>query len=61
MAHDYRYFPDPDLMPVKIGRDWVGKLKKELPEKPFDKQRRFFQEMSLPYSITSAMPRFSPL
>ena len=55
MAHDYRYFPDPDLMPVKINRDWVEKLKKELPEKPFDKQRRYFQEMSLPYSITSAL------
>ena len=60
MAHDYRYFPDPDLMPVKIDKSWIDKVKKELPEKPFDKQRRYMEEMGLPYSITSALcPDFS--
>ena len=55
MAHDYRYFPDPDLMPVKIDQAWIDRVRKELPEKPFDKQRRYQEEMNLPYSITSAL------
>ena len=55
MAHDYRYFPDPDLMPVKIDQAWIDRVEKDLPEKPFDKQRRYQQEMNLPYSITSAL------
>ena len=55
MAHDYRYFPDPDLMPVKIDQAWIDRVQKELPEKPFDKQRRYQREMNLPYSITSAL------
>ena len=60
MAHDYRYFPDPDLMPVKIDSNWIDQIKKELPEKPFDKQRRYIKDMGLPYSITSALcPDFS--
>ena len=54
-ADDYRYFPDPDLMPVKIDQAWIDRVRKELPEKPFDKQRRYQQEMNLPYSITSAL------
>lgn len=55
MAHDYRYFPDPDLMPVKIDQKWIEQLQKELPEKPFDKQRRYLSDLDLPYSITSAL------
>ena len=55
MAHDYRYFPDPDLMPVQISDDWVDKIRDQLPEKPFDKQRRYRDEMNLPYSSTSAL------
>ena len=47
-AHDYRYFPDPDLMPVQISDDWVDKIRDQLPEKPFDKQRRYLAEMNLP-------------
>ncbi len=55
MAHDYRYFPDPDLMPVEISEDWINNVEKELPEKPFDKQRRYQKEMNLPYSSTVAL------
>ena len=40
-AHDYRYFPDPDLMPVQMDRARIAELKAKLPERPFDKQRRF--------------------
>ena len=61
MAHDYRYFPDPDLMPVKIDSDWVERVRGELPEKPFDKQRRYMEEMNLPYSSTSALCVDRPL
>ena len=55
MAHDYRYFPDPDLMPVKVDAAWKAGLRAELPELPFDKQRRFFAEYQLPYTITSVL------
>ena len=54
-AHDYRYFPEPDLMPVKIDRALVEKIKSELPEAPYDIQRRYMKDFGLPYSITSVM------
>ena len=55
MAHDYRYFPDPDLMPVRVEDEWIERLKKDIPEMPFDKQRRYQDEDGLPYSVTSAL------
>jgi len=55
MAHDYRYFPDPDLMPVKVDEAWQSRLKAECPELPFDKQRRFQEQYKLPYTITSVL------
>ncbi|HBJ60179.1 MAG TPA: Asp-tRNA(Asn)/Glu-tRNA(Gln) amidotransferase GatCAB subunit B [Opitutae bacterium] len=61
MAHDYRYFPDPDLMPVKIDSEWIDRIKKEITEKPFEKQRRYMEEMNLPYSSTSALCVDRPL
>ena len=61
MAHDYRYFPDPDLMPVKIDPEWVERVAKELPEKPFDKQRRYMADMNVPYTATSALCGDRPL
>ena len=54
-AHDYRYFPDPDLMPVRVDQDWKDRLAAECPERPFDKQRRFMAEYELPYTITSVL------
>lgn len=54
-AHDYRYFPDPDLMPVELDRARVEELKAELPERPFDKQRRFEKEFGLPYTVTTVL------
>ena len=61
MAHDYRYFPDPDLMPVKVSKDWTDCLAKDLPELPFDKQRRYMEELDLPYTITSVLCPDKPL
>ncbi|HIO51687.1 MAG TPA: Asp-tRNA(Asn)/Glu-tRNA(Gln) amidotransferase subunit GatB [Pelagibacteraceae bacterium] len=46
-AHDYRYFPDPDLLPLKLEQSLVDKLKKELPELPDEKKERFIKEHNL--------------
>lgn len=54
-AHDYRYFPDPDLMPVKISCEYLDSVRAELPEVPFDRQRRYMSDFGLPYSATSVM------
>ena len=54
-AHDYRYFPDPDLMPVRTTPEQIEKLRKELPELPFDKQRRYMKDWDLPYTLTSVI------
>lgn len=54
-AHDYRYFPDPDLMPVVVDEPWKARIRAECPELPFDKQRRFASEYQLPYTLTSVL------
>jgi aspartyl-tRNA(Asn)/glutamyl-tRNA(Gln) amidotransferase subunit B len=55
MAHDYRYFPDPDLMPVKVDAAWKARIQAECPELPFAKQTRFQAEYALPYTLTSVL------
>ncbi len=60
-AHDYRYFPDPDLMPVVIDAAWCERLRAECPELPFDRQRRFLAVHQLPYSQTSVLVWDQPL
>ena len=40
-AHDYRYFPEPDLMPLSISREWVEEVRKTLPELPNQKRERY--------------------
>ncbi len=55
MAHDYRYFPDPDLMPVRVDAAWLAALRATLPEHHFDRQRRWQADYQLPYTITSAL------
>ena len=47
-AHDYRYFPDPDLMPLEIQQEWVEKLKELLPELPLQKKERYITQYGLP-------------
>jgi aspartyl-tRNA(Asn)/glutamyl-tRNA(Gln) amidotransferase subunit B len=54
-AHDYRYFPDPDLMPVHVDEEWKSRIKAECPELPFEKQRRFYEQYQVPYTITSVL------
>jgi len=46
-AHDYRYFPDPDLLPLVLDPDWVKRLRAELPELPGAKRARFVSEYGL--------------
>jgi len=49
-AHDYRYFPDPDLLPLNLDKNLIQKIKKDLPELPDQKKERFISEYSLtPY------------
>ncbi|MFO0768073.1 MAG: Asp-tRNA(Asn)/Glu-tRNA(Gln) amidotransferase subunit GatB [Nitrospiraceae bacterium] len=47
-AHDYRYFPDPDLVPLELSKDWIEKLRQELPELGSAKSQRFVSEFGLP-------------
>ncbi len=47
-AHDYRYFPDPDLVPVAIGEDWVEDVRRGLPELPLEKRERFVRDYGIP-------------
>ncbi|MFH1032834.1 MAG: Asp-tRNA(Asn)/Glu-tRNA(Gln) amidotransferase subunit GatB [Chloroflexota bacterium] len=47
-AHDYRYFPEPDLPPLIISQDWIEKIASQLPELPEDKRKRFMAEYGIP-------------
>jgi len=59
-AHDYRYFPEPDLMPVEISREWLDDIAASLPEAPRDRRSRFISEYGItPYDaevLTSEKP-----
>ena len=49
-AHDYRYFPDPDLLPLEITEEFINDLKKNIPELPDEKKKRFIEKFKLsPY------------
>ncbi len=47
-AHDYRYFPDPDLVPVRIDEQWLERIRASLPELPAAKSQRFQEQYGLP-------------
>jgi aspartyl-tRNA(Asn)/glutamyl-tRNA(Gln) amidotransferase subunit B len=52
-AHDYRYFPDPDLLPVKLDEDWIEAVRATLPELPAAMQARFQNDYGVsPYDAT---------
>ena len=46
-SHDYRYFPDPDLLPVNLSQEFVEKIRRNLPELPDEKKQRFVSEFGL--------------
>ena len=49
-AHDYRYFPDPDLLPLELNDEFIEDIKKDIPELPDEKKKRFIEKFKLsPY------------
>jgi aspartyl-tRNA(Asn)/glutamyl-tRNA(Gln) amidotransferase subunit B len=47
-AHDYRYFPEPDLPPLAVSPEWLDEVRRTLPELPADRRRRFVSQYGLP-------------
>ena len=63
-AHDYRYFPDPDLLPLNLDKELIEKIKKNLPELPDQKKDRFIKNYSLtPYeaNVQSQKKKSQPI
>jgi aspartyl-tRNA(Asn)/glutamyl-tRNA(Gln) amidotransferase subunit B len=46
-AHDYRYFPEPDLVPLRISAEWLGRIEREMPELPGSRRTRFTEDYGL--------------
>jgi aspartyl-tRNA(Asn)/glutamyl-tRNA(Gln) amidotransferase subunit B len=46
-AHDYRYFPEPDLAPLRVSEEWLARLREAMPELPAQKRRRFIESYGL--------------
>ena len=52
-AHDYRYFPDPDLLPLEVSDKFIDNIRSEIPELPDEKKKRFIEKFKLtPYEAT---------
>ena len=60
-AHDYRYFPDPDLVPVLVDEAWINKLRKTLPELPTERRDRFMKEYGIPKYDADVLTTDKPL
>jgi aspartyl-tRNA(Asn)/glutamyl-tRNA(Gln) amidotransferase subunit B len=60
-AHDYRYFPDPDLVPVKIDESWIEHIRESLPELPSEKRERFIKQYSIPEYDAAIITSTKPL
>ena len=60
-AHDYRYFPEPDLPPLNLSREMVEELRAKLPELPEIKRQRFLKEYRLEQDIIAILVREKPL
>ncbi|MBT4524843.1 MAG: Asp-tRNA(Asn)/Glu-tRNA(Gln) amidotransferase GatCAB subunit B, partial [Phycisphaerae bacterium] len=54
-AHDYRFFPDPDLVPLTISQDWIDEVNESIPELPASKRARYKNEYSLSTKDTEAL------
>ncbi|NWF91319.1 MAG: Asp-tRNA(Asn)/Glu-tRNA(Gln) amidotransferase subunit GatB [Syntrophaceae bacterium] len=60
-AHDYRYFPDPDLLPLHIDEAWIEEIRKGLPELPIEKRARFVREYGIPEYDAQILTSTKPL
>ncbi len=60
-AHDYRYFPDPDLVPVIVDETWVAQIRSEMPELPLAKRERFVNEYQIPAYDAGVLTAEKPL
>jgi len=60
-AHDYRYFPDPDLVPLIISEEWIAKVRTRLPELPDAKVERYTRDMGLPRQDAEVLSAEKPL
>jgi aspartyl-tRNA(Asn)/glutamyl-tRNA(Gln) amidotransferase subunit B len=60
-AHDYRYFPDPDLVPMVIDPDWVESVRSSLPELPEAKKERFLRDYGIPEYDAEVLTTSKPL
>ena len=60
-AHDYRYFPDPDLVPIMIDEAWVEELRKTIPELPEQKRERFVKNYKIPEYDAGVLTSSKPL
>jgi aspartyl-tRNA(Asn)/glutamyl-tRNA(Gln) amidotransferase subunit B len=60
-AHDYRYFPDPDLVPLNLSVEWIEELRQTVPELPAVRQKRFVSEYGLPEYDTGVLTVSKPL
>jgi hypothetical protein len=60
-AHDYRYFPDPDLVPMAIGQEWIERVRASLPELPEEKKERFIREYQIPEYDAEVLTTSKPL
>jgi aspartyl-tRNA(Asn)/glutamyl-tRNA(Gln) amidotransferase subunit B len=47
-AHDYRYFPEPDLVPIVVDEEWIEEIRRSIPELPAQRRRRFVEEYGIP-------------
>jgi len=60
-AHDYRYFPDPDLVPVEVSEAWIEEIRKTLPELPAQKRERFVRQYGIPEYDAAILTASRPL
>ncbi|MDQ3746062.1 MAG: Asp-tRNA(Asn)/Glu-tRNA(Gln) amidotransferase GatCAB subunit B, partial [Acidobacteriota bacterium] len=56
-AHDYRYFPEPDLQPLAVTADWVEQVRQTMPELPDARRKRFTEQYSLSFDDASLLTR----
>jgi aspartyl-tRNA(Asn)/glutamyl-tRNA(Gln) amidotransferase subunit B len=56
-AHDYRYFPEPDLQPLAVNADWIERVRQALPELPDARRKRFTEQYELSFNDASLLTR----